>query len=128
MNKTIKEGLEFIEEVKGQTEGDVEVLICAPFTLLKDLKLATKGTNIKVGAQNMHYENSGAFTGEVAPANLVEIGMDYVIIGHSERREYFKESDEFINQKVKAVLEIGMKPILCIGEKLEERDSGKTQF
>lgn len=126
MNKTIKEGLEFIEEVKGQTEGDVEVLICAPFTLLKDLKLATKGTNIKVGAQNMHYENSGAFTGEVAPANLVEIGMDYVIIGHSERREYYGETDETCNKKVLKAIEVGIDPILCCGETLEEREADKT--
>ena len=126
MNKTIKEGLEFIEEVKGQTEGDVEVLVCAPFTLLKDLKLATKGTNIKVGAQNMHYENSGAFTGEVAPANLVEIGMDYVIIGHSERREYYGETDETCNKKVLKAIEVGIDPILCCGETLEEREADKT--
>lgn len=126
MNKTIKEGLEFIEEVKGQTEGDFEVLICAPFTLLKDLKLATKGTNIKVGAQNMHYENSGAFTGEVAPANLVEIGMDYVIIGHSERREYYGETDETCNKKVLKAIEVGIDPILCCGETLEEREADKT--
>lgn len=126
MNKTIKESLEFIEEVKGQTEGDVEVLICAPFTLLKDLKLATKGTNIKVGAQNMHYENSGAFTGEVAPANLVEIGMDYVIIGHSERREYYGETDETCNKKVLKAIEVGIDPILCCGETLEEREADKT--
>lgn len=126
MNKTIKEGLEFIEEVKGQTEGDVEVLVCAPFTLLKDLKLATKGTNIKIGAQNMHYENSGAFTGEVAPANLVEIGMDYVIIGHSERREYYGEADETCNKKVLKAIEVGIDPILCCGETLEEREADKT--
>lgn len=126
MNKTIKKGLEFIEEVKGKTEGDVEVLICAPFTLLKDLKLATKGTNIKVGAQNMHYENSGAFTGEVAPANLVEIGMDYVIIGHSERREYYGETDETCNKKVLKAIEVGIDPILCCGETLEEREADKT--
>lgn len=126
MNKTIKEGLEFIEEVKGQTEGDVEVLVCAPFTLLKDLKLATKGTNIKIGAQNMHYENSGAFTGEVAPANLVEIGMDYVIIGHSERREYYGETDETCNKKVLKAIEVGIDPILCCGETLEEREADKT--
>ncbi|WAW14448.1 triose-phosphate isomerase [Peptostreptococcus equinus] len=126
MNKTIKEGLEFIEAIKGKTEGDVEVLICAPFTLLKDLKEATNGTNIKIGAQNMHYEESGAFTGEVAPANLVEIGMDYVIIGHSERREYYSETDETCNKKVLKAIEVGINPILCCGETLEEREANKT--
>lgn len=126
MNKTIKEGLEFIEAVMGKTEGDAEVLICAPFTLLKDLKEATKGTNIKIGAQNMHFEESGAFTGEVAPANLVELGIDYVIIGHSERREYYNETDETCNKKVLKAIEVGINPILCCGETLEERESNST--
>ncbi|EFD05285.1 triose-phosphate isomerase [Peptostreptococcus anaerobius 653-L] len=126
MNKTIKEGLEFIEAVKSKTEGDAEVLICAPFTLLKDLKEATKGTNIKIGAQNMHFEESGAFTGEVAPANLVELGIDYVIIGHSERREYYNETDETCNKKVLKAIEVGINPILCCGETLEERESNST--
>lgn len=126
MNKTIKEGLEFIEAVKGKTEGDAEVLICAPFTLLKDLKEATNGTNIKIGAQNMHFEESGAFTGEVAPANLVELGIDYVIIGHSERREYYNETDETCNKKVLKAIEVGINPILCCGETLEERESNST--
>ena len=126
MNKTIKEGLEFIEAVKGKTEGDAEVLICAPFTLLKDLIEATKGTNTKIGAQNMHFEESGAFTGEVAPANLVELGIDYVIIGHSERREYYNETDETCNKKVLKAIEVGINPILCCGETLEERESNST--
>ena len=126
MNKTIKEGLEFIEGIKGKTEGNAEVLICAQFTLLKDLKEATKGTNIKIGAQNMHYENSGAFTGEVAAANLVELEMDYVIIGHSERRQYFNETDESCNKKVLKAIEVGINPILCCGETLEEREANKT--
>ncbi|WP_101773347.1 triose-phosphate isomerase [Peptostreptococcus faecalis] len=126
MNKTIKEGLEFVESIKGKTDDNVETLICAPFTLLKDLKEATKGTNIKIGAQNMHFENSGAFTGEVAPANLVEIEMDYVIIGHSERREMFNETDESCNKKVLKAIEVGINPILCCGETLEEREANET--
>lgn len=126
MNKTIKEGLEFIEAIKGKTDVESEVLICAPFTLLKDLKLATEGTNIKIGAQNMHYENSGAFTGEVSPMNLVELGIDYVVIGHSERREYYNESDETCNKKVLKAIECGINPILCCGETLEERESNET--
>lgn len=126
MNKTISEGIAFINEINGKTEGQTEVLICAPFTLLKDLKEVAKGTNIKIGAQNMHFENSGAFTGEVAPANLVELNIDYVIIGHSERREYFNETDETCNKKVLKAIEVGINPILCCGETLEERESDKT--
>lgn len=127
MNKTIKEGLEFIDGVKGKTEGDVEVLICAPFTLLKDLKEATKGTNIKIGAQNMHFEEKGAFTGEISPLMLKELDMDYVVIGHSERRQYFNETDETVNKKVLKALEVGIDPILCVGETLEEREAGNTK-
>lgn len=128
MNKTIAEALEFVNEVKDKVQNDkVEAVICAPFTLLKDLKEATKGTNIKIGAQNMHYEESGAFTGEIAPAMLKELGIDYVVIGHSERREYFNETDETVNKKVLKALEVGIDPILCCGETLEERESGKTK-
>ena len=94
---------------------------------LKDLKEATKGTKIKVGAQNMHFETSGAFTGEVSAEMLQEIGMDYVIIGHSERREYFGETDETVNKKVLKALQIGINPILCCGETLEQREAGKTE-
>lgn len=128
MNKTIAEALEFVNEVKGQITTDkVDAVICAPFLALKDLKEATKGTNIKIGAQNMHFEESGAFTGEVAPKMLKEIGVDYVVIGHSERREYFNETDETVNKKVLKALEIGIDPILCCGETLEERETDKTK-
>ncbi len=128
MNKTIKEGLAFVEAIKDQVKDtDVEVVVCAPATLLKDLKLAAEGTNIKIGAQNMHFEESGAFTGEIAPAMLKEIDVDFVIIGHSERRQYFAETDETVNKKVLKALEVGIGPILCVGETLEERESGKMK-
>ena len=128
MNKTIKEGVEFVAAIKEQVKDtDVEVVVCAPATLLKDLKLAAEGTNIKVGAQNMHYEESGAFTGEIAPAMLKELSVDYVVIGHSERRQYFAETDETVNKKVLKALEVGIGPILCVGETLEERESGKMK-
>lgn len=128
MNKTIAEAVDFINEVKDKVQNDkVEAVICAPFLALKDLKEATKGTNIKIGAQNMHFEENGAFTGEVAPAMLKEIGVDYVVIGHSERREYFNETDETVNKKVLKALEHGIDPILCCGETLEQRENGETK-
>ncbi|MBO3445374.1 triose-phosphate isomerase [Clostridium sp. CCUG 7971] len=128
MNKTIAEAVEFVNEVKDKVNNDkVEAVICAPFLALKDLKEATKGSNIKIGAQNMHFEESGAFTGEVAPAMLKEIGIDYVVIGHSERRQYFNETDETVNKKVLKALEHGIDPILCCGETLEQRENGETK-
>lgn len=128
MNKTIAEAVEFVNEVKDKVQNyKVEAVICAPFLVLKDLKEATKGTNIKIGAQNMHFEESGAFTGEVAPAMLKEIGVDYVVIGHSERREYFNETDETVNKKVLKALEYGIDPILCCGETLEQRENNETK-
>ena len=128
MLKTIAEALEFVNEVKDRVNNDkVEAVICAPFTLLKDLKQATKGTNIKIGAQNMHFEEKGAFTGEISPLMLKELDMDYVVIGHSERRQYFNETDETVNKKVLKALEVGIDPILCVGETLEEREAGNTK-
>ena len=128
MHKTIAEALEFVNEVKDRVNYDkVEAVICAPFTLLKDLKQATKGTNIKIGAQNMHFEEKGAFTGEISPLMLKELDMDYVVIGHSERRQYFNETDETVNKKVLKALEVGIDPILCVGETLEEREAGNTK-
>ena len=127
MNKSIAEAKLFADQLKGENIVYPERLaVIAPFTQLETLKIELDGTGIKVGAQNVHFEKSGAYTGEVSVSMLKELDIDLCIVGHSERREYFKESDEFINQKVKAVLEIGMKPILCIGEKLEEREGGKT--
>ena len=130
MHKTIAEAVEFVNEIKGKLNDEVvDAVICAPFTLLKDLKDATKGTNIKIGAQNMHFEEKGAFTGEISPLMLKELNIDYVVIGHSERREYFNETDETCNKKVLKALEVGIDPILCCGETLEERtkDVVKTQ-
>lgn len=128
MHMTIKEGVAFVEEIKEKVAGtDVETVICAPATLLKDLKVATKGTNIMIGAQNMHFEESGAFTGEISPVMLKELDVDYVVIGHSERREYYNETDETVNLKVKKALEFDIKPILCCGETLEQRESNATK-
>jgi triosephosphate isomerase (TIM) len=128
MHKTIAEAVEFVNDIKDKVNNtDVEAVICAPFTLLKDLKEATKGTNIKIGAQNMHYEDKGAFTGEVSAPMLNELNIDYVVLGHSERRQYFNETNETVNKKVLKALEAGIDPILCIGETLEEREADKTK-
>ncbi|GAA0705931.1 triose-phosphate isomerase [Paraclostridium ghonii] len=128
MHKTIAEAIEFVNEIKGKINNtDVEAVICAPFTLLKDLKEATKGTPIKIGAQNMHYADNGAFTGEISAPMLKELDIDYVVLGHSERRQYFNETNETVNKKVLKALEAGIDPILCIGETLEEREADKTK-
>ncbi len=103
------------------------VIICVPFTdLCKAVKL-TKGTNIHVGAQNCHWKESGAFTGEIAPSMLTEIGVEYVVIGHSERRTYFGETDATVLARTKAALNAGLKPIVCIGETLDERNGGRME-
>lgn len=128
MNNTIKEALSLVEEIKAQSlDKDVEVVLCTPFTALKDVKEAIKDTNIKLGAQNMHWEENGAFTGEISPIMLKELGVDYCIIGHSERRQYFNETDETVNKKIKSALEHGLLPIVCVGETLEERESGSAE-
>lgn len=127
MNLSINDAVKFIEEVKNEVSNtDVEPVICAPFTFLKDLKQSVKGTNIKIGAQNMHFEDSGAFTGEISAPMLKELDIDYCVIGHSERRQYFAETDETINKKLKQSFKYDIIPILCVGETLEERESGKT--
>lgn len=127
MNLSIKEAIKFVEDVKTDvSKGDVEAVIAAPFTFLKDLKEAVKSTNIKIAAQNMHFEDSGAFTGEVSAPMLKEIGVDYCVIGHSERRQYFAETDETINKKLHQAFKYDIVPILCVGETLEEREQGKT--
>lgn len=104
-----------------------EVVICTPYTDLATAVELTKGTNIKVGAENVHWAEKGAFTGEISADMLVELGVTYVIIGHSERRQYFGETDETVNARVKAALAKGLKPIICVGETLEEREGGKVE-
>ena len=128
MNKTAAEATALIDAIKAKvgSQDKVDVAVCPPFTALDAASKALAGSTIKLGAQNMHFEAHGAFTGEVAADMLKEFSCTYVILGHSERREYFKECNCLINKKVKAVLANGMKPILCVGEKLEEREAGKT--
>lgn len=129
MNKTMQEARDFIKEVVGKIEASdqVEAVVCAPFPYLPALVEAVKGSPVKVGAQTMHYEESGAFTGEVSPNMLVDIGVSHVILGHSERREYFAETDETVNKKVHAALSQNLTPILCVGESLEQREAGETK-
>ncbi len=128
MHMTKDAALEYISGLKEKVMGtDVEVVICPPYTLLSILKEATEGTNIKIGAQNMHWEEKGAFTGEIAPIMLKDLNIDYGIIGHSERRQYFGETDQTVNKKIKAALNHGIKPIVCVGETLEVRKAEKTE-
>ncbi|MFW9827859.1 MAG: triose-phosphate isomerase [Candidatus Thorarchaeota archaeon] len=106
---------------------NIDIVIAAPFTVLTTLREVLKKTNIKLGAQNMHYEENGAYTGEISPKFLKDIGIEYVILGHSERRDLFDESDELINQKLKKAISLDLKPIVCIGEHLKEREAGQTK-
>jgi triosephosphate isomerase (TIM) len=121
--KTLVTGL--IDKLAGYT--GVEVVFCPPFTALSSVKELVKGTPYGLGAQNLYWKEQGAFTGETSPLMLKDIGCDYVIIGHSERREHFGETDETVNQKVKAALAIGIKPIICVGESLAQREAGETK-
>ena len=128
MNKLPNEAIAFFEELMPlvkDTKNDV--IICVPFTDLFYGLLTTQGTNIKIGAQNMHWEEQGAYTGEVSPQMLKSIGVEYVILGHSERRQYFAETDETVNKKLKAAHNVGLKPIVCVGESLEQREEGKAK-
>ena len=127
MNKTPKQTVELINELKPLVNNpDADVVFCAPFVSLQAALEAAEGSNIQIGAQNMYFEESGAYTGEVAPSMLVEMGVKYVVIGHSERREYFNETDVTVNKKVIKALEHNLIPILCCGETLTQRDHGIT--
>lgn len=127
MNMLPNEAIKFIEDLAPAVKDtENEVILCVPYTDLFYALLTAQGTNIKIGAQNMHFEENGAYTGEVSAKMLKSINVEYVIIGHSERRQYFNETDETVNKKIKAAFANELKPIVCVGETLEERESGKT--
>ena len=127
MNKTPSEAVELVNLLKDLVKNDdVDVVYCVPAIDIVPVVEATKGTNVAVGAENMYFEESGAYTGEISAAMLVDAGVKYVIIGHSERRDYFKEDDVLLNKKVKKAFEAGITPILCCGESLEQRELSVT--
>ena len=129
MNTNASEGRALVEAIKAETANmnDVEIVVCPPFTTLGAVVEAAAGSNIGVGAQNIHWAENGAFTGEISADMLKTSGVKYVIIGHSERRQYFGETDETVNKRLAAALAAGLIPIVCIGELLEEREAGKTE-
>lgn len=127
MNMLPNEAIQFIEKLTPLVKDtENEVILCVPYTDLFYSLLTAQNTNIKIGAQNMHFEEKGAYTGEVSGKMLKSINVEYVIIGHSERRQYFNETDETVNKKVKTAFECGLKPIVCVGETLEQREAGQT--
>lgn len=128
MYKTLSEAVDFVEQVKSQVPANdkVEAVVCAPALFLPTLVEAAKGTDLAIGAQNMHFETEGAFTGEISPTQLADIHVQYVVLGHSERREYFNETDEAVNKKAHAAFAHNLVPIICVGETLEEREAGQT--
>lgn len=129
MNTTVAEAVELAKGVVAKVGGstDVDVAVCPPYTNLAVVAEAIKGSPVKLGAQDVHWEDKGAFTGKVSCAMLKAVGVTYVIIGHSEQRQFFGETDETVNKKVKATLKAGMLPIVCVGELLDERKGGKMQ-
>lgn len=128
MYKTISEAIELANGLKRNLYDiqDIEIVVCPPFTCLDQVSEVIAESNIKLGAQNMYGQEEGAFTGEISPVMLKELGCQYVIIGHSERRQYFSETNEMVNQKVKSALKHNLTPIVCVGERLEERKANKT--
>lgn len=128
MNMLPNEAISFIEQITPLVKDtNNEVILCVPYTDLFYSLLTAQNTNIKIGAQNMHWEEKGAYTGEISGQMLKSIGVEYVIIGHSERRQYFAETDETVNKKVKSALANELKPIICVGETLEQREQGKAE-
>ncbi|MBP5787780.1 MAG: triose-phosphate isomerase [Kiritimatiellae bacterium] len=129
MNMTVAEAKALVAGLKPELANfrEVEVVVCPPFTALAAVSAELQGTNIDLGAQNMHWEKSGAYTGEVSPEMLRELFCHYVILGHSERRTYFHETDEIVNRKVKAALSWGLHPIVCVGETLQQREAGEVE-
>lgn len=128
MNKTLSEATAFLEEVSNliPKQDVIDTVVCAPALFLDQLVQAAKGTDVKIGAQNMHFEESGAFTGEISPIALADLGVSYVILGHSERREMFNETDEAVNKKAHSAFAHQLTPIVCCGETLEQREAGET--
>ena len=128
MNNTAAQGVELVNALKPLVkDAQCDVVVCVPFTDIPAVSEAVKGSNVHLGAQNVHFAEKGAYTGEISAAMLKEFGVEYVIIGHSERRQYFGETDETVNKRMHAALAAGLIPIVCVGESLEERESGKTE-
>ena len=128
MNKTAAEGAALVNALKPLVkDASCDVVVCVPFTDIPAVSAAVKGSNVHLGAQNVHFAEKGAYTGEISAEMLKEFGVEYVIIGHSERRQYFGETDETVNKRMHAALDAGLIPIVCVGESLEERETGKTE-
>ena len=128
MNKTATEAAKLIDElIPAVKDASCEVVICTPYTDLVTAVEKTRGTNIHVGAENVHFEKSGAYTGEISADMLVDLGVEYVIVGHSERRQYFAETDQTVNKRALAALAAGLKTIICVGESLQQREEGVTE-
>ena len=129
MNKTVIEAMEFVQSMHDDINSNkVDVVICPPFVAISEISilLEENESDIKLGAQNIFYEDKGAYTGEIAPSMLFDLGVEYVIIGHSERRQYFGETNETVNKKVLKAIETGLIPIMCVGESLDQREAGET--